>query len=59
MVDGPLASAASTSALFVSDLDPGITTVAVTGTGAWGAGQGRGAPVSSVNVASGSGTCRV
>ena len=40
MVDGPLASAARTSARLVSDFEPGTTTVAVTGTGACGAGQG-------------------
>ena len=58
MVEGPSASAASTSARLVSDFEPGTVTVAVTGTGACGAGQGWRA-LSSVGVGSGSGTRRV
>ena len=58
MVEGPLASAASTSARLVSDFEPGTVTVAVTGTGACGAGQGW-AALSSVGVGSRSGTRRV
>ncbi len=38
-VDGPLASAASTRARLVADLDPGTATVAETGSAAVGAGQ--------------------
>src|SRR5690606_18099036 len=44
MVDGPSASAARTSALFVIDLDPGRVTVACTGASTWGAGQKLTAP---------------
>ena len=40
IADGPLDNAASTRARLVSDLEPGMVTVALTGTGAWGAVHG-------------------
>lgn len=40
IVDGPVASAASTSARLVSDLEPGTRTEARIGSAADGAGQG-------------------
>jgi len=41
ITDGPLAKAAKIRARFVSDLEPGIATVAVMGAGASGAGHCR------------------
>jgi hypothetical protein len=49
-VDGASASAASTSARAVMDLEPGGETVAVTGPAATGAGHGTGAGTVAVVV---------